>query len=309
MGSTFVKHTGNPVLVRGPLGAWDHGDVANPDVFWDPVGTRWVMNYSGWDDIGTWRMGLAYSTNLLTWTKEPTNPVFEPDPAIEGTYIAANGSIAYKAPYYWHFYHGDNGDTRAARSTDLLDWERVNGGAVVIAKGAPGQWDSGKCTDPSVRLADDGTFEVFYVGEGAGGAAARKIGHATSPDGITFTKAPGNPLFGMPLWAPATMFGEPHFWRDGDYLHVTFDSAVTTGYRRISRAMSADGGLTWAYHPFAIGPGPAGAWDSALVFDSAPVIHQGRLYVFHGGAAAPGNTQGMGADIGLSIADYRADAL
>ena len=71
-GISWTKQPGNPVLSAGPEGAWDGEKVADPNVLFD--GTTYHMWYAGNDGSG-WQIGYATSTDGVTWTKSPSNPV------------------------------------------------------------------------------------------------------------------------------------------------------------------------------------------------------------------------------------------
>lgn len=81
------------------------------------------------------------------------------------------------------------------RSTDKVNWT-LSPNTPVLVKGAGGAWDDGAVETPSVCVYG-GQYVMFYTGYPVGGgsdATTYRIGYATSPDGITWTKFAGNPL-------------------------------------------------------------------------------------------------------------------
>ncbi len=66
-----------PVLITGP-DTYDEEAMWAPDVFWDPDGARWVMVYTGVNDIIVQQACHAFSDDLYTWTKSEDNPVCMP---------------------------------------------------------------------------------------------------------------------------------------------------------------------------------------------------------------------------------------
>ncbi len=67
--TTWTKH-GSAVLTGAP-GEWDEGNAANPSVLYEGgTYTLWYDNISA--------IGVATSTNGITWTKSVSNPVFLP---------------------------------------------------------------------------------------------------------------------------------------------------------------------------------------------------------------------------------------
>jgi hypothetical protein len=106
--------------------------------------------------------------------------------------------------YYTRAAFGIIDEIALATSTDGVRWAPKG---VVLRPGAPGEWDSLLVGRPSI-IHEDGQFKLWYDGrkdlppgglaEGAPTSADshRFVGHATSGDGINWTKHRGNPVFG-----------------------------------------------------------------------------------------------------------------
>jgi hypothetical protein len=63
----------------------------------------------------------------------------------------------------------------------------------VLVGGGKGAWD--EFVREKVAVIQDGAiFRMWYVGHDAEGQASSKVGYATSPDGITWTRHAGNPV-------------------------------------------------------------------------------------------------------------------
>ena len=298
----LTRYAGNPIIgISGTPGVgWESVDVANPHVFYDTPNARWVMNYSGNRSISgnDWGTGLAYSTDLLTWAKEPANPVFTWSGGDE-TNIAANGAIVLKGSTYYLYYHaGFPGIIKVATSSNLLSWTRVG---VCIDIGAGGAWDESATFDPVARLMSDGTtVEIFYAGRNSGGT--RHIGRATSTDGTTFTKQ-GIAFDHSGLSDRADNFGEPDPLGDtGTSYELWMDRALLDGYRHISRFVTSNSGSTWTFKGN-FSPSGSG-WDAVNVFDNAKVVSGGTLYMFYAGSLNPNNVGGVGVQIGVATMAY-----
>lgn len=67
----------------------------------------------------------------------------------------------------------------------------------VLTGGGAGAWDE-FVREKVVVIEESGAFRMWYVGHAAGGQASSKVGYATSPDGITWTRHPGNPIISRP---------------------------------------------------------------------------------------------------------------
>ena len=57
-----------------------------------------------------------------------------------------------------------------------------------------------ECWDAAIRergwiLREDGAYHLWYTGYQPGDAQTMKLGYATSPDGISWTRHPGNPIY------------------------------------------------------------------------------------------------------------------
>jgi len=102
------------------------------------------------------------------------------------------------------YYDGTTGGLEAwglAYSVDGLLWKGYNGGAApVLPVGAAGAWDDAYAAQGSVVKNLDGTWDLWYSGGRT--ASSQGIGHATSPDGIVWTRDAANPL--VDLGCPST---------------------------------------------------------------------------------------------------------
>lgn len=76
-GISWTSYNSNPVLTPGPSGSWDGFYVSAPSVVFD--GSRYIMSYVGYKDtIFSREIGIAYSSDGVTWTKDPNNPIVTP---------------------------------------------------------------------------------------------------------------------------------------------------------------------------------------------------------------------------------------
>ena len=101
----FTKHPDNPVLA--PSQTWEGTIVGTPAI--TRIGTTYYLFYHGFSD-GKDRGGVAYSTNLLNWTKEANNPILDNGPASSwDSEKAAPSDVYSSATNLWVFYEGYNG--------------------------------------------------------------------------------------------------------------------------------------------------------------------------------------------------------
>jgi len=120
-GITWTLDTTNTITV-GSAGAWDSDTFGNNYVFVHENGT-WVMIYEARASGVTWKLGIAWSSDGKTWTKNAANPI------LGGTTSEAGGPFLKKlGSLYYLWYHGTMTssllptDEYRAVSSDLLSW-------------------------------------------------------------------------------------------------------------------------------------------------------------------------------------------
>jgi parallel beta-helix repeat protein len=115
---------------------------------------------------------------------------------------------------YVMYYDGTTGSQEAwglAYSTDGLLWKGYNGGlAPVLPVGGAGTWDQNYTAHGSVVHGPSTTWDAWYGGGVA--ASSEGIGHATSPDGIAWTRDSANPLTDLGCASPPSGLGCAGTW-------------------------------------------------------------------------------------------------
>jgi len=141
------------------------------------------------------RSTLTAVSNL--WTKYSGNPVL--DVGAPGSWDS-NGvgtpSVLIRDANFLLWYAGNNGTTSSNRvglatSPDGLTWDKSQNNPVLTV-GATGTWDSGYVMAPHV-IYHEGLYKMWYRGNSTN-FAGENIGYATSTDGVTWVKYPGNPV-------------------------------------------------------------------------------------------------------------------
>lgn len=190
-GVNWTKYSGNPVLDTGGAGEWDSSNVFFPNVIFD--GTEYKMWYGGNTKIDELEVGYATSPDGINWTKYSGNPVLKS--GAEGTWddlAIISPSVIYDGQIYKMWYSGDPGNSERqigyATSPDGVNWEKYPGNPVMSQ--TADAWDSFSVDGPSV-IFDGIKYKMWYDGSNL---INRRIGYATSPDGVTWTKYSGNPV-------------------------------------------------------------------------------------------------------------------
>ncbi len=256
--------------------------------------------------------------HVSKWTKYQGNPVLNPGSAGEwddgGVY---SPTVVYHGGTYHMWYSASGGGTGGeigyATSPDGVTWSKYDDPATtihpyaesdpVLNPGSSGEWDDGYIAHPDV-LYDGATYHMWYNGCDVTGT--RAIGYATSPDGINWTKHPGNPVLnpGSPgEWDDSHVY-HPDVLYHGTTYHMWYDGVDAALTWRIGYATSLDG-ITWSKydnpattaHPYAqsdpvLNPGSSGEWDDVYI-DSPDVLYDGTTYhMWYSGF--DGMTRGVG---------------
>jgi predicted GH43/DUF377 family glycosyl hydrolase len=210
-GINWLVHSRNPVLRPGGPGTFDSEALFTPFVI--KVGNQLRMYYCGYNG-STWQTGVATSQDAINWTKYSGNPVLTVRP---GTWedIGANGAaVLYDGTQFLMFYTGHVSLTQAevglAISMDGYAWTRspLN---PILKRGPVGSWDA-QSVRSVAAFTGNGKYYLLYDA-----GSATSIGFASSPDGISWTKYDGNPVF-FP--------GSPGAWDDS---RVEFGAVVRQG--------------------------------------------------------------------------------
>ena len=263
--TAWEKYPHNPVLEMGPIGTWDDVGVFQPGVLFD--GMEYRMWYSG-DNGSNTRIGVATSPDGIAWTKHVANPVIQ----LGGSgawddFKLFDAHVLFDGTEYRMWFGGHDG-TRArigtATSLDGIVWVKYEGNPVLDV-GPDGSWDDVEVRHPSVFF-DGMEYRMWYRGDDGSNF---RIGYATSPDGIVWTRDAGNPHLDVGpsgAWddrhvnTPEVLFDGTEYvqWYTGRSRQVT----------KIGYATSPDG-IAWMKSPDnpVLEPGPGGSWDDYGVLE------------------------------------------
>ena len=270
------------------------------------------MWYVGNDDDERRRIGYATSPDGIEWTRVPgpTSDASVLEPGQEGSFDSDGASaptVILDGDVYKMWYTGIGPDESIqgfglATSTDGLHWTKVpgpaEGGAVLRESGQEGSFDRSEAIT-SVVLKDVATdaapcagvavgspcYKMWYEGVDTSDGYVYRVGYATSPDGVTWTKVPGADPTGAVLGLGAkgafddSGVGVPNVIKDGAIYRMWYEAFGDPTYV-IGYATSPDG-LRWT-RADAVAPALAGADDPAT-FDpddvwTATVVRQGSSY-------------------------------
>ena len=251
------------------------GNVYAPDVLIE--GGRHRMWYGGQGRDGHDRIHLAESDDGSHWLRRGVaidvgraNHVNDPSVVLVG------------GTYYLYYTLANDGvvdQVALATSRDGRKWEERG---VVLKPGEAGAWDSLLVGRPSV-LHDGETFRMWFDGRrdlppGSPSAGVpksptsrRAVGLATSKDGLTWTRHPGNPVFGQDA-------GGVDVERGGDGYLMVYESHEGT------RAATGPDGVAWRDLGLIVARS-GGPLDAAG--QVTPALAAGSPWIYLGAASAP----------------------
>jgi len=153
----------SPVLETGPRGSWDERGVGDPYVI--RAGPNYYMFYLGMDRSERQSLGVAMSSDGVSWYKLRSNPILQP-----GDYRSfdENGlgepAVWISHGYYWMLFTGrDRSENRRlglARSRDGIRWEKL---PAIISGDQP--WNTKVLCDPTVIMEGDHVRVWFGGGD------------------------------------------------------------------------------------------------------------------------------------------------
>lgn len=201
-GISWSKSSSNPVLGAGASGKFDVGGVKAPSVVqWN---SKFLMLYTGLDGSGVARLGLALSSDGISWTRMNgadavlllgSGGAFDAVGVQHPSLLVANGTASI-------FYAGTDSNATSqvglaqtrlfdsgigyATSANRISWTRQNSSLPVLTPGASGKFDDLRIEDAAV-VKDGSIYRMWYTGSSTVDSHTR-IGYATSSDGITWSR-------------------------------------------------------------------------------------------------------------------------
>jgi hypothetical protein len=286
----WTKYAGNPVFGVGPSGSWDSSGVGTPSVLFK--GGRYELWYSGHSGANSsYRIGFATSPDGVNWTRSEDNPVLTTGSpgAWDSGYVMVPHVVFHDGIYKMWFRGTDDPIYSAhagigyATSTDGVHWVKYSGNPVLTV-GSDGSWDDWMIFSAYVDI-EGSSYKLWY--SGCDGANCR-IGYATSPDGVHWTKYDGNPVLDVGPsggWDTTNVF-YPYVLHNGGAYEMWYSGYNGSAYG-IGHATSTNG-VSWDRQPDnpVITTGAADSWDSKYVLASSVIAQCGALKMWYTGRDA-----------------------
>ena len=186
----WIKHPGNPVLAKSETG-WDSGGIHAAAVLKEDGTYR--MWYSAGNSTHS-GIGMALSPDGVNWDRHPGNPLISKGPDEYDVDFIFAPTILHDGEGYRMWYTGSDSENvwtvNLATSPDGITWTKHPENPVL----RPEEWyEAERVGDPWVVL-DEGVYKMWYTCQNRAVNISYGIAYATSGDGITWSKHPGNPV-------------------------------------------------------------------------------------------------------------------
>ncbi|PZS02527.1 MAG: hypothetical protein DLM69_03940, partial [Candidatus Chloroheliales bacterium] len=194
-----------PVLPAGHDGQWDSAQTLRPSIVeQSPPDARlvqklglttvpprlYLMYYNGFGSEES-AVGLAYSSDGLSWQRYAGNPIVTAENAEGSAGIYTSFALREAGTTYLYYHTGS--DLYLMLSQDGVDFTPYSADPI-LRHGEANTWNAGLVYGAFVRRTDAGGYVMYYNGIPAQDAPYGMIGMATSPDLIHFTPYAANPV-------------------------------------------------------------------------------------------------------------------
>jgi len=267
----FAKHPENPVLTWGASGAWDDTDVEGPSCVFRGEDDRFWMYYHGKGD--KFQIGLAYSDDLVSWTKEANNPIVTVGSAGAWDEDAIGGAQVLKVGDTYHMWYGglsgSVGGIGHATSSDGKSWTKDSANPVYRAPSQPAIW-------PTHVMMLEGRYWLYYYREDTGETEL-----ATSSDGVSWARYGAVLKPGSGASFDSQGASQFKFVNLGAFYLGFYTGTDLTHHHHIGMCLSLDG-VNWVKHPQPVLSRNPQGWDGENVVFNVPLPYGNRLYLLYG---------------------------
>jgi predicted GH43/DUF377 family glycosyl hydrolase len=277
--TSWTRYAQNPVFTASGS-SWDRSYLSSSCVIRD--GSEFKMYYTASDNSGYYRIGLATSSDGLSWTRYGSSPVINVGPTGSwDRYYAFYPCVIKDGSMYKMWYSGYGGSYYAigyATSSDGKSWTKYSGNPVLTV-GQYDQWDGYYAYMPCV-IQDGSEYKMWYTGYSQY-TYTGAIGLATSTDGISWSKSPSNPCLatGGPGSYDYSIFG-CSVVKAANVYKMYYSGYDTNYYYNIAYATSPDGSSWTKYNgnPLLARQGNGwegnGVWSPSVLYDSAKLVYR-----------------------------------
>ncbi len=196
-GITWKKYSGNPILSKNLSLSWESDNIARPRVIFN--GKGYIMWYNGRNSTSLdLEVGLATSSDGITWNKHPNNPVIKTGSSSDwDDHYVTMDDVEYDGVMYKAWYTGLSQITPPtlapyrigyATSYDGENWNKYSSNPILQG---PMGWYNGL---HSMKVFNEQGQYYGWYHRNPGISGSTDIHHATSIDGISWVKSSKNPV-------------------------------------------------------------------------------------------------------------------
>lgn len=290
----WKRYPSNPILVVGAAGKFDDFWVQFNSIWKE--GSTYYGYYQGSKNDFLFKIGLATSTDGITWTKDPTadGKVLDIGAGGEWDDSLVGYPLVWKEGTTWYMlYSGKKAATGKsqiglATSANGITWTK-SGSNPVITNGV--SLDTHIMQPGTNIIKESSTYYFYYWGNTTYGLSVNSvIMLATSTDLITWTKSGNNPMLSSggasPIWDASVL--APTVIKFGSTYYMWYEGATgaSFGFSYVGIATSANKDSGWtkiSSNPiFSVGEGTA--WDNSWS-ELAIIINFGTEWrMYYGGS-------------------------
>lgn len=172
-----------------------------------------------------------------------------------------------------------------ATSSDGITWTKLG---VVLSPSAPWEGGSNGEVSPNSILFEGGIYKMWYHSADSDGPSGnRRIGYATSPNGLNWTKLPDPVLdIGDPGAFDDNIVAEPRVFHIGNQYIMLYWGEKTPEEISIGRATSPDG-IVWSKDPVPVLTASQ-PWESGRVASPGVIFDGETFHLWYSAGTADG---------------------
>lgn len=174
-----------------------------------------------------------------------------------------------------------------ATSSDGVLWTKYSGNPI-LDLGPPGAWDGDSISDACV-IKENGEYKMWYTGQTYGASTSDdvfRIGYATSPDGIHWTRYGGNPVLSpgfLGSWDDKRVWRPSVISTGSGYVMYYRGAAVGEGSQAMAGVATSPDGVHWTKTTVLTMPAGSSGWDAysrqVKALNIGGVMKSGDVYI------------------------------
>ena len=294
-GLTWTKYSSNPVITQPSSPDWGFTDLGDPCVL--KVNGQYWMYFSGSTTTNYKLVGLATSTDGISWNNHGSNPINSQAAAGFGQYDICDVAVWKDDSVFRMYFSGRNSvlvtySIGYAYSHNGLDWVTLPD--IYINIGPGGSFDEKELQSPCV-IDVDGTLVMYYHGTDDSTTPVHGIGQASLKDWFLKLPPNTNPILSTGSAYDAIHLLDPCVLRD--YTQETYHMfytcfgggslypyriAVASSNSLSSWPVVPAPGVKYTSNPI-IPLGSATAWDDERVQSPSVIIDNGDYKMWFAG--------------------------